>query len=139
MPKWVLSAGEFRLSGYAIRKLVELGSEVVEKLTLAEWYGGDDFLPDYADDLKRCIRITDNYRMCPVTGALFRDGDVYWFKQAPYVRRDPSLVAVVELLGKQAAGANCLLRIVEVPDDVVVELKHRPGIEWLEEKHRIWR
>ena len=139
MAKWVLATGEFRLSGYAIRKLVELGSPVAQRLSLGDWYGGEDFVADYAEDLRKCQPIADGYRMCPMSGALFKGGFVHWYEDSPGVRTDPHLVAVVEMMKKQAAGPECVLRIVDVPDDARVELKTSPAGEYLEETHRIWR
>jgi len=55
------------------------------------------------------------------------------------LRRHPDVVACVETLGKAAFGYFSNLKIVDVPDDVEWELKSCNGIEWIAEKHRVWK
>lgn len=53
-------------------------------------------------------------------------------------RSDPTLVQVVEELGKKAAGSYASLKIVEIPDDVKFEIKEYDGYEHVAEVHRTW-
>jgi len=59
----------------------------------------------------------------------------------PYdiARDDPNLIRVVQSLGKRSWGACAELKIVQIPDDVEWEIEEYDGIEWVAEKHRIWR
>lgn len=54
-------------------------------------------------------------------------------------RDDPVLVAVVRELGKKANGRFASLKIVEVPYGVDWTIEEYDGVEWVAEKHRIWR
>ena len=52
-------------------------------------------------------------------------------------RADPRLVECVEKLG-EAAGRDCKLKIVEIPDGVDWTIEEYDGSEWVAEKHRTW-
>ena len=54
-------------------------------------------------------------------------------------RNHPALVQVVEELGKEANGMFAELKVVEIPDDVEWEIEEYDGVEWVAEKHRVWR
>ena len=53
-------------------------------------------------------------------------------------RTDPDLIAVIEILGADAAGPFSKPRIIEIPDDVQWEITEYDGIETIEEVHRSW-
>ena len=53
-------------------------------------------------------------------------------------RSDPKLIECVEKLGEKANGKYALLKIVEVPDDVPLELYNYAGEETVHEKHKSW-
>lgn len=53
-------------------------------------------------------------------------------------RSDPTLVQVVEELGRKAAGSYASLKTVEIPDDVKFEIKEYDGYEHVAEVHRTW-
>lgn len=53
-------------------------------------------------------------------------------------RTDPTLVQVVEELGKAADGDFAKLRVVEIPDDVDWGIDEYDGNESIHEKHRSW-
>lgn len=60
----------------------------------------------------------------------------FWFD----IPRDhPILIAVVEELGEKAEGDSSDFKIVEVPDHVEWTVCEYDGMEWVAEKHRIWR
>lgn len=50
----------------------------------------------------------------------------------------PTLVAVVEEMGKAAWGDHAELRVVEIPADVEWTIEEYDGREWIAEKHRTW-
>ena len=56
-----------------------------------------------------------------------------------YQRDDPDLVAAVETLGERASGSCASLMIVEIPDDVDWQIEEYDGMEWISERHRVWR
>ena len=54
-------------------------------------------------------------------------------------RNDPRLVTIVEELGsEEASGRYAQLKVVEIPDDVTWGIKEHVGIEWVEERLRVW-
>jgi len=62
---------------------------------------------------------------------LFWDGDIN--------RSDPILVEIVETLKpKKASGQYASLKVVEIPGDVVWEIKEYDGMEHIAEVHRTW-
>jgi len=54
-------------------------------------------------------------------------------------RHDPDLVRVVKVLGDAANGECAELKIIEIPDDVEYMILNYDGMEWVVDKHRIWR
>ena len=60
------------------------------------------------------------------------------FSGSDIERNDPLLIQVFEELG-QLAGNDCKLKIVEIPDDVEWQIEEYDGMEWVAEKHRVWR
>ena len=53
-------------------------------------------------------------------------------------RIDQNLVKCIEKLGINASGEYTELKVVEIPDEIDWEIIEKEGIEWIEEKHRIW-
>jgi hypothetical protein len=53
-------------------------------------------------------------------------------------RDDEHLIAVVELMGKEANNRFSELKIVDVPDDVNWCIEEYDGREWVAERHRTW-
>jgi len=66
-----------------------------------------------------------------LTGEDFNSFHVY--------RDDEALVQVVEQLGEKANDNYSDLKIVEIPDDVEWTIQEYDGMEWVAEKHRIWK
>lgn len=60
------------------------------------------------------------------------------FSQYELERDDPTLVAVVEQLGKKANGDYAKLKVVEIPADVKWTIEEYDGSEWIAEVHRTW-
>ena len=54
-------------------------------------------------------------------------------------RDDPTLVALVEELGKASWGDHARLKIVRVPADVDWIIEDYDGWEWVAERHRTWK
>ena len=54
-------------------------------------------------------------------------------------RADIKLVECVEKLKDEANGNYAELKVVEIPDDVEWTIEEYDGIEWVAEKHRVWR
>lgn len=48
-------------------------------------------------------------------------------------RNDPTLIQIIE------SSPECLIDIVEIPDDIDFIIENCNGIEWISEKHRTWR
>jgi hypothetical protein len=54
-------------------------------------------------------------------------------------RDDPTLIAVIEQLGRKAcSGSFSNLKVISIPDDVLWEIQDFDGVEWISEKHRRW-
>jgi hypothetical protein len=69
--------------------------------------------------------------MTKANDKLFWDGDIN--------RSDPILVEIVETLKpKKASGQYASLKVVEIPGDVVWEIKEYDGMEHIAEVHRTW-
>lgn len=65
-------------------------------------------------------------------------GSRWW--DTSIARDDPYLVQVVEELGSRADGSTAAqLKIIEVPAGVDWVVQEYDGLEWVAEKHRIWR
>jgi hypothetical protein len=62
-----------------------------------------------------------------------------FFDDRDLSRDDPILVEIVETLKpKKASGQYASLKVVEIPNDVVWEIKEYDGMEWISERHRTW-
>ncbi len=53
-------------------------------------------------------------------------------------RDDPTLVQVVEELGKDANGMCAKLKVIEIPDGINWEIDEYDGYEHINEVHRSW-
>lgn len=53
-------------------------------------------------------------------------------------RGDPTLIQVVEEMGKDANGDYAKLSIVVVPDGIEWQIEEYDGMEWVAEAHRTW-
>lgn len=74
--------------------------------------------------------------------SLYESGDKTFNIFRPRMERtDARLIKVVEELGEGANGERCILKIVEVPDDIewYIWADGEWGIEEVHEKHRIWK
>lgn len=57
----------------------------------------------------------------------------------PFLKRDdPTLISIVEELGKDANAQFSDLKIVKIPSNVKWEVSHDEKGEWVTEKHRTW-
>ncbi len=54
-------------------------------------------------------------------------------------RTDPHLLQVFDELDQQASGRFCVLKAVEIPDDVEYQIEEYDGAEWVAEAHRTWQ
>lgn len=64
------------------------------------------------------------------------DDSAYDFEIA---RDDEHLVAIVKEMGSEADSGYAELKIVEIPDGVEWQIDEYDGLEWVAEKHRVWR
>jgi len=67
------------------------------------------------------------------------DNDRWYEEVNDIARDDEDLVNVVKVLGEEANGNSCHLKIVTIPDDVDWDIESYDGIEWVAEVHRTWR
>jgi hypothetical protein len=61
-----------------------------------------------------------------------------YFSDRDIPRDHPTLVRIVEKLGKAAWGTYSELKIIEVPDDVNWYIEEYDGLEHVAERHRTW-
>ena len=89
------------------------------KVVINVQYGGFDLSPDALNEY--CIRKGLN--------------EVSAYDIA---RDDEDLIDIIEKMGDKAAGAYCVLKIVDIPDDVKWTIQQYDGNEWVAEVHRTW-
>ena len=65
------------------------------------------------------------------TGDLWSDKNI--------ARDDPILVALVREMGEAVNSNFAYLQVVKVPGDVEWVIDEYDGLEWVAEKHRVWR
>jgi hypothetical protein len=65
------------------------------------------------------------------------NGD-YWYDKE-ISRDDPILVGVVRGMGPAANSNFAELKVVKIPGNVEWSIEDYDGLEWVAEKHRIWR
>ncbi len=53
-------------------------------------------------------------------------------------RTDPALIQTIQELGDKASGRHAKLKIVDIPDDILWEIKEYDGMEHIAESHRSW-
>ena len=53
-------------------------------------------------------------------------------------RTDPTLIAIVEEMGKASWGEYAELKVVEIPDGIEWEISEYDGMEHIAEEHRTW-
>lgn len=139
MTKIVINAcyGGFGLSdaamhAYAARKGKTLHPEKAGFLTTTYWT-----VPQ-----EERVTVPTSQQWLKMTAAERADHNKKYNSQTIYdrdiPRDDPDLVAVVEELGKKAAGDYAALEVVEVPDGVVWEIAEYDGFEHVAEAHRTW-
>jgi len=87
-------------------------------------------IKEYERISKKCYKEDGDYRNVNGKGYVLIDSDIE--------RDDPTLIQVVEELGKEASGSLAELKIVEIPDDVNWEIDEYDGIETIDEVHRSW-
>lgn len=62
------------------------------------------------------------------------------FDESSLDRTDVNLVYVVSKLGTtNASGSRSVLKVVEIPDDVLYTIESNNGMESIHEVHRIWK
>lgn len=61
-----------------------------------------------------------------------------YFPTRDFERDDPTLIEVIEELGKKANGACADLKIVEIPDDIEWQIEEYDGLEHIAQKHSTW-
>jgi len=87
-------------------------------------------IKEYKIISEKCYKEDGDYRDVNGKGYVLIDSDIE--------RDDPTLIQVVEELGKEASGSLAELKIVEIPDDVNWEIDEYDGIETIDEVHRSW-
>jgi hypothetical protein len=68
----------------------------------------------------------------------FTASNALYFSVDDIPRDDPTLIHVIEELGKAANGPFAELKIVEIPENVEWEIDDYDGMESIHECHRSW-
>ena len=132
--------GGFGLSPEAVIELAKMGSSVIKKIPLAEYFGKSK---DLKKEIKHWKKRQDGYLQSPSLSAtiydpkeevILSDADI----RAKENRTNKDVIAVVEKLGAKADGYFAELKIIEIPDGIEWEVGEYDGIEWIDEKHRSW-
>lgn len=117
----------------------------MKKIVINTCYGGfglsQNAIMRYGE-LARINIVCINDEKSPFWNMYYVDGiedDEHWFSDGQLERDDPHLVRVVEELGNAANHDYAQLKVVEIPDDVEFQVEEYDGMEWVAEKHRVWR
>ena len=124
--------GGFELSEKARKRIFEIGCEHTKKITDIEYFGD----PEKTEGEK--------IKSCKFTETPRKDGMVIVDEhectdEDPKRRSCPVLIKVIEEMKKEANGNCARLEIIEIPDEVDFIIQEYDGLEWIAEKHRIWR
>jgi len=132
--------GGFGVSVGALKQLIDRGSQLVEKNTIAEFFGERGLRKEEWSEWKY------GYQKHRMYTGLMKDGFVYTCgSRCPDNGREcPILIDLVEEATRKDTlgeinGQCASLKVVEIPDDVDYEIEEYDGNEWVAEKHRVWR
>ena len=127
----------FRLSVDAFKRLISLGSSLVEVHDPKVYYG-ETWEWKYKEDLAKATDAGDGYLVDRTLSGpmLHKDGKVYTYSSDLDLRSDPALVAVVEQMGPAAAsGEGADLAVFDGPGDFEVQTRALgSGMEMIREK-----
>jgi len=125
---------------WVLEKLL-LRNEIMQKIVINNCWGGfglsDEAMRRYAE-LKGIKLIEEVNEYGDVNFYLNEINEDSYFTGWSIDRDDPSLVQVVEEMGKDSHSGYSVLKIVEIPDDVKWEIDDYDGREHIAEKHRKW-
>jgi hypothetical protein len=122
---------------------VTISAEIVKgenvKVVINRDFGGfslsDEAIRLYAEKKGLKLKSRQSSRL---TNYYFEE-DGKFFDDRDLSRDDPILVEIVETLKpKKASGQYASLKVVEIPGDVVWEIKEYDGMEHIAEVHRTW-
>ena len=134
--------GGFSLSYKAIYYLVKKGSDIIEKMSIKEYTGGDR--KTVQDIIKRDdwreFNNYNNYYHDNSIPVLFKGEYSYSLKDDydTNIRTHPDLIEVVSILKDDANGTCAELKIVDIPDNVKFTIEEYDGSEHIAEVHRTW-
>ena len=117
--------GGFGLSDAALERYLELSGLKTYELGGSKYFAPPDMVLAAIEQARR----ERNYQY--VNSLAFNDDALE--------RDDPFLVRVVEEMGQDAASRFAYLEVVEIPEDVEWQIEEYDGMEWIAEKHRVWR
>ena len=137
--------GGFGLSVAAFKRLIEMNSPLVRKITYSEYTGGrassffnqeDEWqAKDWHDVGDGLFAGHGEYVLYDETGETVWTHDARSYEN----RTHPDLLAVIKELGEDvASGEHAEIEIVDIPDGIEYEIEDYDGIETVEEAHRSW-
>lgn len=137
--------GGFGISNEALLELIEMKSNIVNKMPIKEYYGGEN--PNFKDtweekwneDKKILKKFKKGFFTHPYyEGNLYDNEFVYFIERYDKIRSEPDLIIVVEKLKDKASSHLANLKIVEIPKDTPYTIDNYDGMESVEEVHRSW-
>ena len=141
--------GRFGLSTDAILRLIEMGSDAIEKRSIEKYSGCKAFKAYKEDRLNRFSEFKDvGNGFCTdgvIEDIVYKDNAVYYLKDSHdykirdyKIRANKDLIKVVKEMGDKVNGGCAKLKIVEIPSDVSWVIDEYDGLESVDEEHRSW-
>jgi len=134
------SHGGFGLSPEATLELYRRGCRGIQAKRVEDVFPekGDGSALDFDEQIHRWRAYLSSCEPLDPFQTYFSPDEKFVLAYPTIDRDDPDLVAVVEQLGTKANALLSTLEIVEIPEDVIWQIKECNGLEHVAEAHRTW-